>query len=121
MIREGAVVIPRFLLGALLIAGGAQAEESGPTREQDAQCLAAVTHEVGRPTDGSSKDLVQAGQYYVGKVRARFPDAELPSALRAADLAMSKHPNRRGYAITCWQMFQLDMMVVTQAADSGRK
>jgi hypothetical protein len=94
-------------LGAsLLFSGAALAAESGPTRKQDAQWLAAIAHEAepalaGRTTDSLTKDLLQAEPYYGGKIRARFSDAELSVVLRAADQAMSSNPKRREYAITC--------------------
>jgi hypothetical protein len=115
-----------FGISSLLFTAAAAAEP-GPTREQDAQCFTAIARQAQAAQTGSTedkalaKDLVRAEPYFGGKIRARFADAELPSALTKADEMARTSSKRREFAIACWQMFQLDMMLVTQAAGSGSK
>src|SRR5262249_49920313 len=120
--REGLMMRFACVLAAALLFGSVSQAAENPTRDHDAHCFTAIARHFEATRSGSAdeqafaKEMLNAEPYFAGKVRASFTDAELPRALQSADVQMSRDSKRREYAISCWQLFQIEMMMVTDAA-----
>ena len=104
---------------AIILCCAAQGSAAEMTREQDSQCLAAISREAqpaleGRATDKLTKDFLRAAPFYAGKLSVRYTHDELLAAIQSADREIRDNPRRRTIAVTCWQMFELEMMAMSQ-------